>query len=108
MAGDVAGTSRVTIVPPCAADVVRFLIDSEILVAQQTLELNSHSEAGDASTDDYHFFLCGHVQIWCARSELSNASSVIKKLAATIHNYIHSLKSVASSRHLYRSLQGHI
>lgn len=71
MAGDVAGTSRVTVVPPCAADVVRFLVDGEVLVAQQTLELNSHSEAGNASTNDYHFFLCGHVEKWCARSEFA-------------------------------------
>lgn len=61
MAGNIAGASRVTIVPPCAADVVRFLVDGEVLVAQQTLELDSHSEAGNASTDDYHLFFCGHV-----------------------------------------------
>lgn len=67
MAGDVAGTSRVTIVPPCATDVVRLLVDGEVLVAQQTLELDSHSEAGNASTDNYHLFFSGHVERWCAK-----------------------------------------
>lgn len=62
MAGNVAGTSRVTVVPPCAADVVRFLVDGEALVAQETLELDSHSEAGNASTDDYHLFFRAHVE----------------------------------------------
>lgn len=67
MAGNVAGTSRIAVVPPCTADVVRFLVDSEVLVAQQTLELDSHSEAGNASTDDDHLLWRGHGEIRCKK-----------------------------------------
>lgn len=60
MAGNVAGASRKTVVPPCSADVVRLFVDGKVLVTQQTLELDSHSEAGNASTDDNHFLWRGH------------------------------------------------
>jgi hypothetical protein len=42
---NVTGTGRVPVVPPGSADVVRLLKDGEVLVSQQSLQLDGHAHA---------------------------------------------------------------
>ena len=60
MARYIAGTSRVAIVPPCSANVVGFLVDGEVIMAHQSFQLDGHSQAGDASSNDDDFLTLIH------------------------------------------------
>jgi hypothetical protein len=45
VAGNVTSTSRIAVMPPYAADVVRLLVDSEVIVSKKTFELSGHTKA---------------------------------------------------------------
>lgn len=51
MARDITGTGRITVVPPRPADVVRLLVDGEVVMAQDSLQLHGHSKARYAASD---------------------------------------------------------
>lgn len=42
--------------PPGSTDIVRILVDREVGVAEKTLELDGHAQAGHSSADDDDVF----------------------------------------------------
>jgi hypothetical protein len=57
---DITRTSRIAIVPPSPSDIVRFFIDSEVIVSKETFQLNCHSKTRNAPSDDDNFFRSIH------------------------------------------------
>ena len=42
--------------PPTSPNVVRSLVDGEVVVAEDALELDGHSKPGNTTTEDNNFF----------------------------------------------------
>jgi hypothetical protein len=60
MTWNITSTCWVAVVPPSSSNVIGFLEKCEVMVSQQSLELNCHSEPRNSSADDEDFFLVSH------------------------------------------------
>lgn len=60
MTGDITSASWVSVVPPCAPNVIRLLIDGKVAMTEESFQLDSHPQAGDTTANNDNFLALIH------------------------------------------------